>query len=186
MIKTCWDILILIATIYVALVVPYNAAFHGQNKCEGSKATEFTESEVDPLALKQTQLVNGTSLEILDNTEDFLQDHLHRFDDDEDELGSGTLMTILTNGSVAAHAATILDGTISTPSSRQQDSSNLTDTENGTVMVDDIGSHPDDLVDLKGSIVLDIIVETVFIVGKNLDDQNGLFLCHKTPYNVLK
>ncbi len=27
MIKTCWDILVLLATIYVAIVVPYNAAF---------------------------------------------------------------------------------------------------------------------------------------------------------------
>ena len=27
MFKTCWDMLVLLATIYVAIVVPYNAAF---------------------------------------------------------------------------------------------------------------------------------------------------------------
>ena len=31
--KTCWDILVLLATIYVAIVVPYNAAFHDPVLC---------------------------------------------------------------------------------------------------------------------------------------------------------
>lgn len=33
MFKTCWDILVLLATIYVAIVVPYNAAFHDPVRC---------------------------------------------------------------------------------------------------------------------------------------------------------
>lgn len=30
--KTCWDWLILVATFYVAVLVPYNAAFGGRNE----------------------------------------------------------------------------------------------------------------------------------------------------------
>jgi hypothetical protein len=35
--KTCWDFLVLLATIYVAIVVPYNAAFQYQVKCNSTE-----------------------------------------------------------------------------------------------------------------------------------------------------
>ncbi|XP_059089572.1 potassium voltage-gated channel subfamily H member 8-like [Tigriopus californicus] len=39
MVKTCWDILVLMATIYVAIVVPYNAAFHDPVICHSEVLT---------------------------------------------------------------------------------------------------------------------------------------------------
>ena len=33
LLQTCWDILVLLATIYVAIIVPYNASFHEQICC---------------------------------------------------------------------------------------------------------------------------------------------------------
>ena len=36
--KTCWDVLVLLATIFVAIAVPLNAAFHepGRMQCSGT------------------------------------------------------------------------------------------------------------------------------------------------------
>ncbi len=41
MVKTCWDVLVLLATIYVAIVVPYNAAFHDPVVCHGEVGSDM-------------------------------------------------------------------------------------------------------------------------------------------------
>ena len=39
--KNLWDVVILLATIYVAIIVPYNAAFHGTRYDQGRNGTIY-------------------------------------------------------------------------------------------------------------------------------------------------
>ena len=39
--KNLWDVVILLATIYVAIIVPYNAAFHGAGYDQGTNDTFY-------------------------------------------------------------------------------------------------------------------------------------------------
>ena len=39
--KNLWDVVILLATIYVAIIVPYNAAFHGTRYDQGRNNTIY-------------------------------------------------------------------------------------------------------------------------------------------------
>lgn len=50
-VKTCWDVLVLMATIYVAIVVPYNAAFHEPVTCRYMRNVVQAAIIVDQLVL---------------------------------------------------------------------------------------------------------------------------------------
>ena len=67
--KTVWDVAVLLATIYVAIVVPYNAAFHNNSDtsagvgCNTDKdiplGTNTTRSEVNKISGKMDILLFG-------------------------------------------------------------------------------------------------------------------------------
>ena len=63
MFKTCWDVLVLLATIYVAIVVPYNAAFIESDNVQMPKScynhTNQSDDVIPETGTPSTMMINN-------------------------------------------------------------------------------------------------------------------------------
>ncbi len=129
MFKTCWDVLVLLATIYVAIVVPYNAAF-----------PEQVQTCWNLFDLAKT--CSSPQVTFPDNC---------------------------FNTSRAGHERQVRAEAFVSPN-ESADATADSETEhvfNGTTSVTTNSFLDDDSdTNMKSSIVMDVIVETIFIIGK--------------------